>query len=375
MNLADMLSYADIRELSKIANTYSCECSTNSKNELIQSILSSVGRKDVFERQVVELSLEDIRFINSLLFERRDLFSLEELLARVNQTRFMKEEDSEWNPREMIAKFKQRGWLFNGHSQQTKYLFQVPQDLKRRIGDALAKQFAARLHYTQADPSVYRDEQSLFSADVSSFLRYLFQQDVQLSADGYIYKRNLQQMLDSLAVQEEPIGRTAWRFGYGRRFKEYPDRFSLLYDYCYFHHLISEEGQQLELTPEGRKRLEQGGTEDVRSIYQFWLKLYKSAVPNLQAIVQWIDKLAASWVTVDSLQEVLVPLIKPFYYDSAESILNNRIIRMMMHIGLLKIGEEDGCGQVIMLTKLGSGVIKGTYVREEEKIDLPIDKP
>nr|WP_150959820.1 hypothetical protein [Aneurinibacillus sp. XH2] len=375
MNLADMLSYADIRELSHIARTYACECSTNSKNELIQSILSSIGRKEVFEQQVGGLSMEDIRFLNSLLFERRDLFSLEELLARANQTRFVKEEASDWNPRDTIVKFKHRGWLFNGHSQQTRYLFQVPQDLKRKISEALTKQFAAKLQYIGTDPTVYRDEQELLVQDLSALLRYLQQQEVQLSADGYIYKRNLQQLLESFAVQEEQVGRTAWRFGYGRRFKEYPNRFSLIYDYCYYQGLITEEQQVLELTLEGRKRLELGRTEDVQDIYHFWLRLYKGAIPNLQSLVQWIDRLAHSWVTVASLEQVLVPLIKPFYYDAPESILNHRILQMMMHIGLIKIGEEEGLGRVVMMTKLGSGVIKGTYVKEEDKIELPIDKP
>ncbi|UUZ79431.1 hypothetical protein LJK88_30305 [Paenibacillus sp. P26] len=71
MNLADMLSYADIHDLSRIADTYQCECNGHSKNELIQSILSTVGRKEVFQRQVDALSIEDIRFLNSLLFDPR----------------------------------------------------------------------------------------------------------------------------------------------------------------------------------------------------------------------------------------------------------------------------------------------------------------
>ncbi|MDF2963535.1 MAG: hypothetical protein K0S39_5270 [Paenibacillus sp.] len=93
MNLADMLSYADIHDLSRIAVTYNCECNGHSKNELIQSILSTVTRRDVFERQVVELSIEDVRFLNSLIFDKRGSFSIEELIARVQQSRFVKEEN------------------------------------------------------------------------------------------------------------------------------------------------------------------------------------------------------------------------------------------------------------------------------------------
>ncbi len=62
MNLADMLSYADIHDLSRIARNYDCECDGHSKNDLIQSILSTVSRREVFERQVLGLTMEDIRF-------------------------------------------------------------------------------------------------------------------------------------------------------------------------------------------------------------------------------------------------------------------------------------------------------------------------
>lgn len=373
MNLADMLSYSDIAELSKIARTYSCECNSNSKNELIQSILSSATRKEVLEKQVGELTMEEIRFVNSLLFDRRESFSLEDLLARVNQTRFSKEEGEAWNPRDMIVKYKQRGWLFNGHSQQTKYLFHVPNDVKSRIRQILASRFASELQYIDEEPEVYREEQGLLSADLLFFLRFLQQNDLQLSADGFLYKRTLQQLLEGMAVQEEMIGRTAWRFGYGRKFREYPTRFSFMYDYGYYFHLFSEEGEQLALNEAGLERLAGRKEEDIRQLYEFWLKLYKGAIPNIQAIVQWVEMLSSDWITARSLETVLIPLIKPYYYDTPESILNEKILKMMIHLGLLRIGEHREHGQVVMVSKLGSSVIKGTYVQEEERIDLPID--
>lgn len=88
MNLSDMLGCADIGQLSRIASVYQCECNSNSKNELIQSILGAVSRNDVFEQQISSMAIEDLRFLNSLLFETRDAFSLEELLARAQQSRF-----------------------------------------------------------------------------------------------------------------------------------------------------------------------------------------------------------------------------------------------------------------------------------------------
>ncbi|MCZ8520518.1 MULTISPECIES: hypothetical protein [Paenibacillus] len=374
MNLADMLCYADIHELSRIAGTYKCECNGHSKNELIQSILSTVGRRDVFEHQVGSLSMEDIRFLNSLLFDTRDTFSLEELTARAQQSRFTKDgDDQPWNPRESIVRFKQRGWLFSGYSQQTRYLFQVPADLKRRFIVVLAKQFREKLVTTE-EPPVYRDEQKLLLEDIFVFLQYLRDTEVALTAEGVMYKRNLSGILDRFSVREELLGKSAWRFGYGRMFRDYPNRFSLVYDYCYYNDLISEQGGLLTLTDHGLARLQEGRREDPVQVYRFWLRLYKGPVPPLQSLVQWLNRTCSEWVTYSSLLGVLGPLIRPFYYDSAESILEQRVVRMMMHLGLLRIGEDPAQGPVVRMTKLGASIVEGTYVPEEDKIDIPFDK-
>ncbi|TVY11631.1 hypothetical protein [Paenibacillus cremeus] len=374
MNLADMLSYADIHELSRIAGNYNCKCDGHSKNELIQSILSIVGRREIFEGQVDELSIEDVRFLNSLLFEKRDSFSLEELVARVQQSRFNKEDASpDWNPRDVIARFKQRGWLFSGYSHQTRYLFQVPLDLKRRFIAALGKQFQQKLE-SMDEPTVYRDEQKLMVDDIWSFLHYLRGQEIMLTSENVMYKRSLQQILERLAVMEEPVGKTAWRFGYGRMFRDYPNRFSFIYDYCYYNDLISEHNQVLALTDKGIARVDGEMKEDPASVYRFWLRLYKGPIPNLQSLVHWLNLLAKGWVTVDSTREALVQLIRPFYYDTSESIFEQRVLQMMMHLGLLRIGEDAQRGTVIQITRLGSGIIEGTYVPDDEKIVIPFDK-
>jgi hypothetical protein len=367
MNLADMLGYADIHVLSRIADNYNCECSTHSKNELIQSILTTVSRKDVFEQQIVDLSMEDIRFLNSLLFDPRNCFSLEELIARVQQSKFEKQENEQWNPRDMISKFKQRGWLFNGFSLDTRYLFQLPADLKKRFSDVLGSRFAEQLVRT-GEPDMYRDEQKLIVDDISQTLHFIAHNDALVTAEGTMYKRNLQQLLDRLSVKEDQPIKTAWRFGYGRKFRDYPNRFSLIYDYCYFQDLIVENGQALSLTEKGREKVLSGAKEDLLEVYRFWLRLYKNPIPNLQAIVHWTCKLAPDWVTYESLRQIISPLIKSFYYDNADSILESRVIQMMMHLGLIRIGEHSEFGKVVKMSKLGSSVVQGTYVEENDKV-------
>ncbi|HZG78085.1 MAG TPA: hypothetical protein VEZ72_19695 [Paenibacillus sp.] len=423
MNLADMLSYADIHQLNRIADHYACDCNTNSKRELIQSILNTVNRKDVFERYVETLSVEDIRFLNSLVFDPRDSYSLEELLARAQISRYeaakpaaigatRSEAESEilstvrvdlrgseppkpakkepkkreskkakspaepesppWSPRQMIVKFAHQGWLFNGYSHHTKYLYQVPADLKRRFGDSLARAYQKQLLVID-EPTAYRDEQRMLSEDIGKFLSFLEKYEVELNGEGTMYKRSQQMIFETFNVREEPVGKGGWRFGYGRKIKDYPNRFSLIYDFCYYNGYIDEGEGRLALSDKGRSALLEGRTPDPGAVYQFWLKLYKNPIHNVQTLVHWIDRLAGRWVALSTLSRVLTPLIKPYYYDSPESILANRIVTMMMHQGLLRIGEHPDAGTVIEMTKLGSSIVRGVYVPEEEKIALPAE--
>lgn len=371
MNFADMLSYADIQELNRIASNYDCTCNSHSKNELIQTILMTVGRKDVFERQVSNLSMEEIRFLNTLMFDARSSFSLEELLARVKLTRFQQAEEEDWNPRDTISRFKGLGWIFQGFSLQTKYLYQVPQDFRNRFNDVLAQKFREELVYLE-DPVVYRDEQTLLVDDIDRFMRFVDQNNVLMTVEQFMYKKVLTQALEHMSVREEAVVKGAWRFGYGRKFKEYPNRFSLIYDYCFYNKLITEGEGVIALTPYGKSKLEKGTKENVLDVYRFWLRLYKGPIPNLQSLVHWINQLARNWVSLTSLSAVLCRLIRPYYYDGPESIMEQRILQMMMHLGLIAIGETHPTeGQIIRVTNLGLDVFSNNSHREESVIKLP----
>ncbi|MUT65464.1 hypothetical protein [Paenibacillus sp. NEAU-GSW1] len=391
MNFSDMLGFADIGQLSRIASVYRIECNGHSKNELIQSILSTVSRNDVFEAQISGMKVEEFRFLNTLLFETRDSFSLEELIARVQQGKFVeagkaepvpesnkieaakpkrsrkKEEqtqEKEMAPRDMIVRFKHQGWLFNGFSGTNRYLFQVPQDLRIRFRETLKRKFAAELEYTD-EPTMYRDEQRLMSDDIRQVLHYIYHNEVQLAADGSMYKRFSAQLLERLAVREELPGKGEWRFGYGKHFHQYPNRMSHLFDYCCSMRYIEENNLSLSVTAAGKERLENALIDETEQLYKLWLKLYKNPIPNIMALAQWINSLAEQWVTVASIRKVLLPLIKPFYYDDAITVLEQRLIGMMVHLGLLRLGEHETHGPVIRMTIAGRAVMSGIDLNEQ----------
>jgi len=350
------------------------------------------------------MRVEDMRFLNSLLFEQRAAYSLEELTARAllatpaekaaedgaapprtalaasepqavpskpaGRKRAKREEapppEPDYSARGAIARFKRFGWLFNGFSHQTRFLYHVPDDVKRKLCEAIDRRFRESLD-VRGDPAAYRDERGLAESDIRALLTYVAQNDVPLTTDQVMYKRQLQQVLEQMNVAEAPPGRSGWRFGYGRRYRDYPDRFSLLYDYCCFESWLREQPGELRLTEEGAAVAAGAVRIDPAAIYRFWLKLYKGPIPNLNALVQWVSRLAAEWTTVASLERILLPLIRPYYYDTPHDVLNRRVLGSMLHLGLLKWGETDGGDTVVRMTPQGRQIVAGNEIRFEDR--------
>lgn len=360
MNLADMLTFADIGQLSRIANHYQCECNGNSKHELIQSILQTIGRREFIKHHIEGMSLEDLRFLNALIFDGRRQFSLEELIACAQQSRYTEDARERESPRDVIARFRQRGWLFQGTTQNTRYLFEVPEDLKRRFREALEDRFKADIVTVKGEPAMYREEGDLLSEDFTLFLSYVHEHEVPLNNEGVMYRRNQLQILEKLHISESLVGR-GWRFGYGRRFKDYPNRLALLYDYASHTRLIREEVDRLTITAAGEAYLREERRESMIQFVTFWLRLYKGPIPNLLSLVYWIERCSKDWVAATSLYERLSTLIKPFFYDSAESIYEERILRMMLHLGMVRLGDDGQGTMYLQTTPFGKSVVQSFF--------------
>ncbi|HEY4391167.1 MAG TPA: hypothetical protein VGN02_07435, partial [Paenibacillus sp.] len=204
----------------------------------------------------------------------------------------------------------------------------------------------------EQEPVIYREESDLMSTDLHLFLEYVLNHSVVLNAEGVMYRRSQLQIMEMLHVSEPLVGK-GWRFGYGRRFKDYPSRFSLLYDYAYHIRLIKEEGDSLKLTSSGLSYLKEEHGDTMLQFVVFWLRLYKIPIPNLLSIIYWIERSSADWVSVASLYQKLESLIAPFFYDTPESIFEERILRMMLHLGMIRIGENGDGKRYIQTTGFG----------------------
>lgn len=360
MNLAEMLTYADIEILSKIAANYDCSCNSHSKRELIQSILNKMGNRAFIQEHVEKMEEEDLRFLNTLLFDKRSGLSLEELLASAGQARFTEGNSGNGSPsvRDIVTRFRNSGWLFNGSTPSTRYLFGVPEDLKQRFRSALEQQLTDGVCRVE-EPKVYREEQEQAAEDLFLLLDYIKRHDIPLNAEGVMYKRNQSQLMEKLYIAEPLKQKGGWRFGYGRRFRDYPDRLALLYDYAHYKGYISEQNSRLALTETGSQMVEAETKESMLYLIHFWLRLYKGAIPNLLSLVYWIDcGASSSWSSTASLFGNLERFIKPYYYDTAESIFNERIIKMMLHLGMVKVGEDASAGPVLRMTSGGRSHVK-----------------
>lgn len=364
MNLAEMLLYADIEHLNRIAKRYNCTCNFHSKNELIQSILTSFHRQSTYDLATEEMSDEIYRFLQLLIFDNRNDYSKEELLAKAKQSLHS---ESDMTDRMIFIEALQRGWIFPGIMQKNKFLFSVPTDvrtsLSKRIGEYNREQYI----HKASIPEYYRDEGTLLIDDFVTFLQFLTKDIIQLTSDGQIYKRHQLLLFDKFTTKENPIEKGGWRFGFGYRYPQYPDRFSLLYDYAIHNRLISEgDGTALTLTDAGLNKLETYiPLFEGREFYRFWIRLYRRPIPHLQYIVNILHAtIGSDWVTVDSAKSVVLPWLTEYYYESVDSLFENRIIQMLYYLGVIKKGKYRD-KEVISFTNNGQQWIRG--VSEELK--------
>jgi len=343
MNLAEILVYTDIRQLHQIANHYGCNCNPHSKNELITSLISSLRHRSTIAQEVEQLSSEETHFLLLLFLDKRTVMSLEDLLAKAGIALAASPEQKREEARRYVAQAMKRGWVYPVKN-KTVGEYQIPLDIREPYLQAWLEKWRQRY-----GPSIvqelacYRDEGTALCEDILQFLQFLQREPVPLTTEGGMYKRHQQQLFQFLSVKEDPLPPQKWRFGYGYHFDLYPDRFSLLYDFCYFNRWVEERDGKVWLSEAGRNRLEQRYEDSLHhELIRFWMRLYKRAIPNLPMLVQLIPLLATGgWVSQTALAETLLAWIKPFYYDEPSQILNNRVCKMMVHLGLLRAGQDD----------------------------------
>lgn len=341
MKLAECLNASDIQTLRQIAETYQLECSKSSKNALIQSLMAHLWQAKEVWRTLDDRDYREI--VAQIMFDQRPFFSREEIFGIIKRT--IREEERRLE--DLFHRLLKDGWIYQ-IGRATNQSYYVPEDLRQRI----------RAQGSAESPVVYRDEGLALVRDTQTFLDYASQHVCKLTQEGVLYKRHLTAILQLLEIEEQPLP-SGWRFGYGRRFHDYPDRFALIYDFCYDQQLVFEDVGALVVCSERMKEwLRKEEKERLRELFLYWQQNYRSAIPTLPLILQKLGNILQSgWVFADSIKPILWPHVPEYYYDSKEQILEKRICGMLVHLGLLCHGKMADDRSVLRLSELGKELI------------------
>lgn len=366
MRLNECLNSADIDALRRIAETYHFECHRSSKNSLIQSILYHFNNRKFVLDKLSSLENEVYReTLLQLTADRRTTFSREELHA-IAKRAAAGEAGTE---ADLVNKLLAEGWLYLLGANGGRKTYYFPEDLLKTIKEYMANHLRSQVESAAAPPIVYRDDRLAIIRDTVHFLSFVKNNDIKLTMDGVIFKRQLSQLLDSFEVKEQPLSNPGWRFGYGRRFHDYPDRFSLIYDYCYNRQLIAEEDAgSLRLTDNAETWIKRDNKQNLLDMFRYWRLLYRRPIPNISIAISTIARAAQTdWITVASLNSLLAQYVKEYYYDSQTIVMESRIYQMMVHLGLLAHGKLTDGKNVIKLSELGRELLLEEMTAGEEE--------
>jgi hypothetical protein len=336
MNLPETLVFSDITHLNRIAKEYQIEVNSSSKNELIQSILQQVLNQNQIMVRLQHLSSVEKVFLLFLLLDTRKGISYEDLLAKARQAINITAngEEPTISNRTLISNMLNCGWIFQDKRKHGT-LYQIPVDLRSRLLKGLSRQYSPSSSIPNI-PVLHSEKSSTLIMDLITFLRFVQNELVLLTSEGAIHKRLQQQLFKSFVIPENPLDSKGWRFGYGRRFNNYPDRFSLIYDYCYHQEWIEERGETLVLTGKGEEIITGKSLLDHLDLFRFWQKLYQKPVRNLSFLLSLISLYTQEWIGLNDLEKEVVPFIVPFYYDREEDIFTKRIIAPLLWLGWLE---------------------------------------
>lgn len=341
MNLPEALVYADINHLNRIAQHYDLTVNLSSKNSLIQSILQLILDKRNLEQQISKLTVPEERYLITLLCESIEQYTIEDLLAKatnVLKMEGMKQLDVTLpSNRGLVNMLLNNGWLYV-NKRDRQQLYSLPKDLREKLINGI-KQLDEDIENKFS--FVENDFKNDLLLDIKTYLEYLSQDIVYLTTEGVIHKRQLQQLLKKFIIFESPIEGKQWRFGYGRRFPQYPNRFAIIYDFLYAQSYIKEDNNCLYLTKEGELLLSGEKSIALSDVYNYWLKLYKTPIRNLSILVSLIALYCYRWISIDELENKIIDYVNAFYYDSKIDVLQKRVIQPLLWFDLLRIEEED----------------------------------
>ncbi|KUO96855.1 helicase-associated domain-containing protein [Ferroacidibacillus organovorans] len=367
MRLLECLNDSDVSHLRKIALRHTLDCPLYSKNSLLQEITARFFEPSYWKQRQDHLSDEMIAAIQALALDRRDHLAPEEVLAIIKRTGLDRETSLH-----TVTQLEDEGLLFRRRHQKDDG-YHCPQEVWDRIYKLTSEQLMSAIQVYSRDPEGYRDDGLSMARDAYALLGFVRTHEIRLTRSGTIFKRHQQQIISLFQVPEPLLdANVGWRFGYGRRFSDYPDRFALLYDHLYSRGCLAEqEDDQLTVNEEpARAYMSLREEERAEKLVRDYLHLYCAAIPNLRMIAKRIVELtSAKWVYAASLRMALLPFVTSYYYESPEVVLEKRIFAMFEYLGLLQAATSPAGDLLYKATERSCGWLNAKAMDEPSEME------
>jgi len=329
MRLNECLNHASVPTLQRIAKSLHLTCVPYSKLDILQSILEAWLDPDARKTMVHRWCTEWDAAMRRVVLQPRHAFAREEmasLLAPYGDG--------------AIDRALEAGWLYVHPDPATKFPLIVPVDVQAACHAHYVAAWRAQVAKRLDDPPCVHDEEDAILADLETLVAYVRDHDVRLTTTGAMYKRNLEQLMQLFAV-EESLELPRWRFGYGKRAFAYPDRLALIYDFACDEGVIVEQDGRVEVDDARwmawKSRLT---VVKLRRFLRHYIASYRGPIPRLADVLRLIRRLGGDWLDLASLYELCLPFLNAFYYDSTEDVWRTRIVKMLVHLGVARIGSD-----------------------------------
>ncbi len=379
MRFAECLNQSDIKNLRKIAERHTIACTMYSKNSLFQEIMGRFSEPNYVVDRLSAISQTEYNALLEIALDGREEYTREDLLAILKRAQPVTSSEQTMNATEdLLRVLIEEGFIFESGVSSRK-VFACPIDIWKKVRAFSSSRLRQEVQAASHAPTIYQSDEAAMARDAVTCLLFFSRQEIRLTQEGVIFKRQQQQLFQILSVSEEPLPPSiGWRFGFGRRFHDYPDRFALIYDHLYEENCI-EETPDLRLTvhqDQAERYMRLSEDERALKLFQYWMRAYRKAIPNIRRLVARLAELTAhDWVYADSVQSAIIPQVSSYFYEDRSVILDSRILRMLAHLGVMmvgsiKIGGPDAREVLLYrLSPLGSLWLR----KDEVRFDAPHD--
>lgn len=327
----DVLLYQDRKQLLKLLNAQeklTIDCNNHSKKELIEVLFPSLLNRQLLKERFEQLEDDEKVVIIQMCYDKRVFFSKEDMVAFIPSSKKHYTED-------ILSKVMNIGFLFPCSN----YRYSIPHELKRQTIEVFKQPFKDQELFISFAGG--RKKTIHILNDLLSFIDYVTNTPLLLTKNGSIYKKDFNGIMNFFDIKEE-LPTEQWRFGYGRRFYQYPDRFSLLYDFCFKSKWIVEEDGYLRVTKKAEELNDLSVSDLLNGLLNYWMKLYKGPVPLTPVLFKVVTEVLEECHAIeeDIFIEYLSPFVEDYYYDTRGIIIKTRLLTMLEHFQILYCPEN-----------------------------------